>query len=160
MTPTTWRISRATRDDAFALAALTLQMDREMGRPVRGGFIDEYADVFLRDFDLLPAWIAKADDGAAVGFVQCSLIRRLPNAERAATPNMHVANLFVIPSARSAGLGAELMGRALDYARLLGCGRVTLNSLPAARSLYERCGFAAPPDSWMDLPLTTRRVQG
>ena len=38
------RIRPVERRDAFSLAALRIQHDRELGRPPRPGFITEYAD--------------------------------------------------------------------------------------------------------------------
>ena len=54
--------------------------------------------------------------------------------------------LFVIPEARTTGLGRRLAKRTIEYARHGGVQRVVLNTLPAmtnARALYESLGFTA-----------------
>ena len=144
-------ITRAVREDAFALGALKLQMDREFDLPPRPGFLDDFANHYLQHFDALPTWIAKASDGAPLGFIQAATVQRIPSLAREATPNLHIGNVFVTPTARNLGLGERLLGCAVRYAREQGCGRVTIKAVRQARPLYERVGFDAPPDGWMDL---------
>jgi GNAT superfamily N-acetyltransferase len=76
-------------------------------------------------------------------------------------------DLFVRQRARGAGLGAALLGAALDRARERGCGRVELDtseSNQAALRLYRRFGFSehsksAPParDLFLGLYFEPRR---
>ena len=66
------------RDDAFALAALRLQQDREQGRASRDGFLVAYADAFLDDFAAYRGWLAEEDDGRPVGCLLAQRVRKLP----------------------------------------------------------------------------------
>lgn len=52
--------------------------------------------------------------------------------------------VLVDQSARGMGLGRDLVNRALDYARDIGCSRVfleTTDGLPESQHLYEELGF-------------------
>lgn len=142
-------ITRASRDDAFALAALRLQMDLEAGESNRPGFLTEYADYFLAHFDALPTWIATSPDGSPLGMVQTAFIPRAPALRRPAEPMLYVAVVFVVASARGEGL-AERMLRVVDaWADDKHVSRMMLNTRPKARSLYERVGFGAPEERHM-----------
>lgn len=150
-------IARARRDDAFACAALRLQMDLEAGQAGRPGFLTEYADHLLAHFDDLPTWLAKSADGSALGMVQTSLVHRPPALARPAQPMLYVAVVFVTPAARGEGL-AERMLRPVDaWADAKGISRMMLNARPAARTLYERVGFEAPDERHLhrDAPFVT-----
>lgn len=52
--------------------------------------------------------------------------------------------VLVDTSARSMGLGKDLVSRALDYARESGCSKIfleTTDGLPESQQLYEKLGF-------------------
>lgn len=56
-----------------------------------------------------------------------------------------INNVAVLASCRGQGLGSVLLAGLLDWARLLGCRRVTLEVRPsntAALALYDKAGFA------------------
>lgn len=146
MTPT---IVRARREDAFACAALRLQMDLEAGESNRPGFITEYADHWLAHYDDLPTWLASSAGGTALGMVQTSLVHRPPALARPAQPSLYIAVVFVTPSARGQGL-AERMLRIVDaWADAHDVARMMLNARPRARRLYERAGFGPPDERHM-----------
>lgn len=53
--------------------------------------------------------------------------------------------MYFLPEARGAGMGRALLARCLDAARERGythCYLETMSSMPEARRLYERAGFA------------------
>jgi GNAT superfamily N-acetyltransferase len=57
-----------------------------------------------------------------------------------------IENVIVDPAARSLGVGAAMMGWAIDEARRRGCIRVQLTTNKArkrAHRFYERLGFTA-----------------
>ena len=56
----------------------------------------------------------------------------------------HITQLCIVPKAQGAGLGYELLGRAVEALQLAGAKRITLTVTTAnteAVRLYERCGF-------------------
>jgi [ribosomal protein S18]-alanine N-acetyltransferase len=79
-------------------------------------------------------FLAKADDGRAVGF--CSVWR--------VADELHINNLAVLPEFRRAGIGTALLNHVLRYGADSGAQRATLEvrqSNEAARLLYARFGF-------------------
>lgn len=151
-------ILRARRDDAFALAALRLQMDLESGESNRPGFLAEYADHFLANYEGMPTWLATAGDGSPVGMVQTALVPRAPALHRPAEPMLYVAVVFVTPASRGHGLATRMLRVVDAWADERHVSRMMLNSRPQARSLYERLGFRAPEERHMhrDAPFTTQ----
>lgn len=151
-------ILRARRDDAFALAALRLQMDLESGESNRPGFLTEYADHFLANYEGLPTWLATAGDGSALGMVQTALVPRAPALHRPAEPLLHVAVVFVTPDSRGHGLATRMLRVVDAWADDHHVSRMMLDARPQRRSLYERFAFGAPDERHMhrDAPFTTR----
>ncbi len=145
----TARIVRAERDHALILGALTLQADLEYGGTNRPGFIAEYADAWLADFDQMPTWLAFDVDGTAIGFVQTSWVRKLPSLCRPTTGWLHVKNVFVTPAARGNKVAERMMTEMIAWGDDHAIERYQLNAEPKARSLYERLGFGAPNERLM-----------
>lgn len=68
-------------------------------------------------------------------------------------------DLYVREDARGAGLGAALVGAAIERARARGCRRMELDVAAgnaAARALYERMGFSSPGEGTL---LLRRRLE-
>lgn len=151
-------VRRAQREDAFACAALRLQMDLEAGESNRSGFLAEHADCVLAHFDELPTWIATTSDGAALGYVQTSIIHRAPALSRPAQPALYLGVVFVTPSARGQGLGARLLRTVDAWADEHDVAWMMLDRRPAARSCDERAGFTAPGGQYLhrDAPFVAR----
>lgn len=81
------------------------------------------------------AFVAKRDDGAAVGFVG---VRRFDEHDG------ELKRMYVDPEGRGLGVGAALAGAAVDRARALGYRRLLLDtvaSMTPAITIYERLGF-------------------
>lgn len=151
-------IRLAEPEDAFALAALTMQDDRESGAPIEPGFLTTYADAWLADRQRV-SFLAVAPDGRPLGMVTAALVTKLPSSRRPVSRWMHVSLLFVTPEARGQGLGTTLMERLLAWARAHAVERVQLNAVATARRLYERVGFGDPGEELMTLEITPRRVR-
>jgi ribosomal-protein-alanine N-acetyltransferase len=80
-------------------------------------------------------YIAREDDGAAVGF--CSFWRILDE--------LHINNLAVLPEKRRSGIATALLTFVMHEGARLGAQRATLEvrrSNDVARRLYEQFGFA------------------
>jgi GNAT superfamily N-acetyltransferase len=141
--------------DAFAVAALHLQAEREDGRTIPPGFLDTLADAWLRD-RARSTWLALDAGQNPVGTVHGTLVHTLPSPSRDTTAWMHVGFLFVSAGARGAGLGTRLMETVLDWCSERGVDRVQLHALEAARPVYERLGFGPPSERLVELRLSDR----
>jgi ribosomal-protein-alanine N-acetyltransferase len=89
----------------------------------------------LRNRGVSFCFLARADDGRAVGF--CSVWR--------VVDELHINNLAVLPAFRRGGIGSELLEYVLQHGAAHGARRATLEvrqSNEAARLLYEHFGFA------------------
>lgn len=135
--------------DAFAVAALTLQDDRECGATVQPGFLDRFADAWLADRARVTL-LAEAPDGRPLGVVTAAVVTKLPSSRRPDGRWLHVSLLFVTQDARGAGLGAALLDALRSWAVENGVARMQLNAAPRARSLYERAGFTTPDAGLME----------
>ena len=135
-----WQVTRAQPADAFALAALELQLNREHGRSGEAGFLDRYADAWLAEAERRPAWIAKSLDGSPRGGILLFVVDGLPRPGRLSRPWVHLTNLYVTPGARRMGVGEELLTSALDWARDNRALWVQLGA-GAGSSLFRRSGF-------------------
>jgi len=97
------------------------------------------------DFDLEKAVVYrlsfKDSLGREVARVRLYLIRN----DLHDRPYGYVEDLYVDPSQRGAGLGAQMMEQLIKLARTLGCYKVTAASKDArqaAQALYDKLGFA------------------
>jgi GNAT superfamily N-acetyltransferase len=90
-------------------------------------------------------WVAETD-GEIVGHLWLHLIEKVPNPVPELEQHAYVTNVYVRTSARSSGLGAELMEAAMGYCRGEGVDSVILWPTPRSRSLYARYGFGSPDD--------------
>ena len=97
-----------------------------------------------------PVWVA-VENGTIIGTVSA-----VPKAA-----GLYVRGMAVDPSARGRGAGRALLGRAEEFARRSGIGRLFLSTTPflsGAIRLYERHGFrrdGAGPHDLLGTPLFT-----
>ncbi|XVX18654.1 N-acetyltransferase family protein [Actinomycetota bacterium] len=144
-------VREATREDAFAVAALHLQDDVACGARPRPGFLDEFAAAWLAAHDSRTSWLAEQADGRPVGVATVARIRKLPSLRRPAHEWWHLSLLYVTPDCRGLGLGERLLTGVVEGARSAGVPRIQLNAVTEARTLYERMGFGPPADGLMEL---------
>ena len=137
-------LRRATAADLPALVAMLADDPLGAGREADDGDLTPYRRAFdLVDAD--PAHVllvaVKADD--VVGTLQLSV---LPGLARRGASRGQVEAVRVAAGARGRGLGAAMIGWAVDESRRRGCGLVQLStdkSRTDARRFYERLGFVA-----------------
>ncbi len=139
--------------DAFAVAALHLQAEREWGQRIPPGFLDTLADAWLRDRSR-QTWLAEDERHNPLGAVHGSLVRKLPSPRRSSTAWMHLGFLYVTREVRGQGLGEQLLRTVLTWCEAQGVERVQLNAVEGARSLYERVGFGPPSPGLLELRLS------
>lgn len=138
--------------DAFAVAALHLQAEREWGQDIPSGFLDQLADAWLRDRARI-TWLAEDARHNPLGAIHGTVVRTLPSPRRPTTAWMHVGFLYVTREARGAGLGERLLRTVVEWCEAQGVDRIRLNAVDEARTLYERLGFGPPGDGLMELRL-------
>ncbi len=146
------RVREAVPTDAFSVAALHIQDERERGAALPSGFLDTLADAWLRD-RARRTWLAEDPSGRPLGVLHGTRVQKLPSAHRPADAWFHVSLLFVTPDARGAGIGERLLRALLAWAEADRVTRIQLNAVAEARTLYERVGFGAPSERLMELRL-------
>ena len=139
--------------DAFAVAALHLQAEREWGQQIPSGFLDSLADAWLRDRSRL-TWLAEDARHNPLGAAHGTLARKLPSPRRTSTAWLHLGFLYVTKEARGRGIGEQLLRTVLDWCEAEGVERVQLHAVDEARPLYERAGFGPPSEGLLELRLS------
>jgi GNAT superfamily N-acetyltransferase len=73
-----------------------------------------------------------------------------------------IGMMIVHPELRGRGIGATLMGKALDHLQSSGIATVKLDATPAGRPLYESLGFVAETamERWQGVPAGVAPPQG
>jgi GNAT superfamily N-acetyltransferase len=98
-----------------------------------------------------PAWfhaLVAEVDGTLVGYAALLPLARLGYGER----GLDLHHLFVIETARRAGVGTALVRAAEDLGRDLGCGYLIIGTHPgnwAAQEYYQRLGYGPMPNTAM-----------
>ncbi|MGW9373972.1 N-acetyltransferase family protein [Streptomyces xanthophaeus] len=134
----------ATRADLPAVLALLADEDRVVD-PASVVVAEEHERAFAAiGADPRNEMLVLTDgaDGTVLGCLQLTYV---PGLGQGGRERALVEAVRVRPNLRGAGLGAELMRRAVERARGRGCGLVQLTSnkrRTAAHRFYERLGFA------------------
>lgn len=135
------RIRRAESDDALVVAALNLQFAISMGARSEPGYLDRFAEAWLRDLEHRPTWLAEAGDhhaGVAIG----ALVDHLPWPGRTAGAGwLNLSTVFVRAEFRGKGVAAALLHEVTDWARTQGLAAVRLTATEDSADLYRGAGF-------------------
>lgn len=148
-------VREARPADAFGVGALHIQDEREHGHAVPPGFLDTFADAWLRD-RARRTWIAEDARGRLLGVVHGTRVQHLPTAHCTADASFHVSQLFVTPDARGAGIGEQLLRVMLHWAEQAEVSRVRAIAVPGCRTLYERVGFGLASEALLELRVSDR----
>lgn len=135
--PQLTQVARADVGDAFALAALQLQANREQGRSGERGYLDRFADAWIAERDRRPAWLATSLDGRPLGCLILYVVAGLPRPGRTPRPRVLITEAYVVADARGSGLGERLVAAALDWCR----GRQAVWVQVDGRAIVESYGF-------------------
>ncbi|MFN8038950.1 MAG: GNAT family N-acetyltransferase [Acidimicrobiales bacterium] len=92
----------------------------------------------------LPTWLA-VDGDELLGLVSLQLQRVPPRPGELRPHDGYVLNMYVLPGARSRGVGRRLLDACLASADELGVRRFHLVATDDGRPLYESAGFAVNP---------------
>jgi GNAT superfamily N-acetyltransferase len=142
-------LRRAVRDDVPALVALLAEDELGTGGDGPSAGIEPYLHAFdAIDADPAHLLVVAELDGEVVGTLQLSVLPSLPHrgAFRGQLEGVHVR-----ADQRGGGLGAAMVGWAVEEARRRGCGQVQLTSQKRrtdAHRFYERLGFARSHDGF------------
>lgn len=71
-------------------------------------------------------------------------------------PDAHIGRVAVLANARGTGIGVLLMKAAIEAARHAGHSQVALSAQVHALAFYERLGFVAHGDEYMDAGIAHR----
>jgi predicted GNAT family N-acyltransferase len=75
------------------------------------------------------------------------------------TPDGRIGRMAVLPDWRGRGVGAALLGAALDQARKRGFGGVALSAQIRAMPFYARFGFVAEGPEYWDAGIPHRKMR-
>lgn len=141
---TEFGLRRATADDLPALVALLADDPLGAARETAVGDLAPYRRAFeLVDGDPAHVLLVAVQGEEVVGTLQLSV---LPGLARRGASRGQIEAVRVAARARRRGLGAAMIGWAVDESRRRGCGLVQLTtdkSRTDARRFYERLGFVA-----------------
>jgi predicted GNAT family N-acyltransferase len=128
---------REARGDAERDAALALRHEV---------FVDEQGvppELEIDEHDETALHLLAFDEGRLVGV--CRLVMGTPPTQRA-----KFGRLVVAREARGGGIGSALLGEAERRARALGAECMVLAAQTGAVGLYERAGYAAQGEVFLD----------
>lgn len=141
-------VRRADDTDLAALAWLrrewTREQDGDRGDP---GFEGRFAAWSAREASRRIIWVAEVDRRPA-GMINLAVFERMPRPGRAPSRWGYLGNAFVLAPYRDRGLGGQLLGAVLGFARENHFARVVLSPSERAVPFYERAGFG-PADILM-----------
>ena len=137
-------IRSAVEEDASELSALRLQLDGEtenFDRVQGEGFLDEAAFLYLIQSDTVAPnnlMIVAEKNGKLVGYARCegSTFKRLAHKVE--------FGVGVLQTYWGQGIGKNLLHSSLDWAKLNGLRKITLQVLETNKSaihLYQKSGF-------------------
>jgi GNAT superfamily N-acetyltransferase len=137
-------LRRATADDLPALVALLADDPLGAARERADGDLSAYRRAFARvDGDPAHVLLVAEQGGTVVGTLQLTFV---PGLSRGGALRGQIEAVRVAADVRSNGLGAAMVGWAVDEARRQGATLVQLTtdkSRADARRFYERLGFVA-----------------
>ena len=136
------RIRPATADDAFDLAQLRWQWNREHNA------VTEPLDIFgarfavwVRTHEGTHEALVAAEGGEVIGMAWLAATDRLPDPGTEGAIHGDLQSVYLIPSMRSAGRGSDLVRAAIARADSRGMAILTVRPGRRSRAFYERLGF-------------------
>lgn len=136
------RIVRAAPEDAFVVAALSLQLAIAVDGAREEGYLDRAAEHWLRHHEQLPTWFAE-HEGQHAGYLQGTLPPETtwPGERPGTRGRLWVQALHVHAAHRRQGIALALTTACEDWAKGAGVGVVRLRCEPGAEEFYEAAGY-------------------
>jgi GNAT superfamily N-acetyltransferase len=106
----------------------------------------ELRDWWHSEGDRRRAWLARHTNGYAVGMANAAVFTRMPEPGRGSVRWVYVANVFVRPDARRAGVGRALMESAIQWARSEAMVRIVLAPSEMSIPFHRALGFRPADD--------------
>ncbi len=136
-------VGRADRTDVAALARLKwrAEFDRQATESEFNSFAADLSDWWQEHVLSHSAFLARTEQGDAVGAAWLALLPRVPRPGSLARFSADLQSVFVLPEHRGRGIASMLVEAAFQHATAAGAGRVTVHSSEKAVPLYRRLGF-------------------
>lgn len=137
------RIVRARSEDAFVVAALSLQFALAMDAPREEGYLDRAAEHWVRHHEQLPTWFAE-HEGQHAGYLQAAHPPETtwPGVATGTRGRLWIHAMFVAPDHRRAGIGSALLTACESWAKGAGIGVIRLRCEPGVEQFYDTAGYA------------------
>lgn len=129
-----------TTEDRAALAALRAVWAAEQ----EPGLDDDpdFEAVYSGWLDANPRKFFVAEvNGVPVGMLNLLVFERMPKPGKEPSRWVYLGNVYVLPEFRNAGIGAQLVQKAIAFSRGIKAARMVLSPSPASRTFYARLGF-------------------
>ena len=137
------RIIRARPEDAFIVAALSLQAAIAIDGAREEGYLARAAEHWLRHHEQLPAWFAE-HEGQHAGYLQAVLPPETtwPGERPGTRGRLWVQALHVHEAHRRQGVALALTAACESWATYAGVGMIRLRCEPGAEGFYDAAGYA------------------
>ncbi len=142
-----WLIRTIEKEDNQAVASLIRSVFDEMEIPKVGtAYEDPYLDLMFEEYSKPKSiYFVVEIEGEIVG---CAGIAPLENGD----PEIcELQKMYFLPKTRGLGIGAQMMEKCLEQARILGFKKCYIETMPfmhAAQKLYKKSGF-----EYLDAPM-------
>lgn len=139
------RVAEAGAADLPDLARLDAwdHLSSEPDEDVVRAFSTQLADWWEEHAGTHRAFLARDDDGAAVGVGWVALLPRVPRPGVPDRVGADVQTVFVLPAHRGRGIGTAVVAAAVAWAEDRGVLHTSVHSSRRAVPVYERAGFVS-----------------
>ncbi|MBO9584219.1 MAG: GNAT family N-acetyltransferase [Flavobacterium sp.] len=142
-----WLIRTIEKEDNQAVASLIRSVFDELEIPKVGtAYEDPYLDLMFEEYSKPQSiYFVVENEGEIVG---CAGIAPLENGD----PEIcELQKMYFLPKTRGLGIGAQMMEKCLEQARIFGFKKCYIETMPfmhAAQKLYKKSGF-----EYLDAPM-------
>jgi GNAT superfamily N-acetyltransferase len=141
---TTYRVRRATLDDAAILAGHRNAMFTDMGVPLDAPVLAEQFVAWLHGTmpaAVYHAWLIETETGEIVSGGGMTIIPWPPGPSYPAGPIAYVYNIYTEPAHRGRGLARRIMETIHDFCSASGISSAALNTSDSGQHLYAAMGY-------------------